>query len=54
MLYAQRLLDRLNAEDGRKLLRQYRDFGADEAEWHAARQVVERLGGHALSLGGRL
>jgi len=43
-------LDRLNPEDGRKLLGRYRDLGADDVEWHAAREIVAALGGHALSL----
>src|SRR5262249_13155513 len=43
-------LDWLSPDDGRKLLQKYRDFGADEDEWHAARQIVAGMGGHALSL----
>ena len=43
-------LDRLSADEGRRLLQRYRDFGADEAEWHAARRIVAALEGHALSL----
>ena len=43
-------LDQLSPDDGRKLLQHYRDFGADESEWQAARRIVSALGGHALSL----
>ena len=43
-------LDQLSPDDGRKLLQRYRDFGADEAEWQAARRIVSALEGHALSL----
>jgi ADP-ribose pyrophosphatase YjhB (NUDIX family) len=43
-------LDRLGPDDGRRLLQRYRDFGADEDEWHAARRIVSVIDGHALSL----
>ena len=43
-------LDRLSPDDGRRLLRKYRDFGTDKAEIEAARQIVSALEGHALSL----
>lgn len=43
-------LDRLAPDDGRQLLNRYRPLGTDEGEWHAAREIVSALGGHALSL----
>lgn len=43
-------LDRLAADDGRNLLARYRDLGTSDTEWHAAREIVSALGGHALSL----